>query len=641
MAFIYTPAYKVFEYKKYISPQNTTQGIVFDFNSIKPNTRNLEIIGLPTWLEAVNIIANKPAGLIDFEVRVITNVADTLAVGHYSANIKMKGQYDASSGWRTFTSPTYCTINLIVSDTKLLSVTPSVMAFTYEIGQPAPDNKIMQLVSETNWNITLDQTWLTAAPINGLENAQVIIGVDPSGLPIGNYSGNVIVKDNYFEKNMPVTLTITGIDTETDFLYLNPTNLEFITEFEIPYTGTKTLSIEASGNWAASESVAWLQLSATSGSAGTTSIDVSLANNDAFDVGTLTTSITFTMGDIVKTVYVTFIVVEFFEEGIESEGFYYALDRNKLKITNILDNNYLQLGVTATNGTGNKQYTQEAPYLNGVSSVVIGQETEVLQPDYTPTDNFTTRIINPVSPVVYAINASNINKTTNSETAIKSYTNVRFLKGYTPTVENKLCYIPESIFVTKNAILSLVLRTDETPESIEITGDVTATLSASAIANKYVYQTILNLADVTLEAGNAITITFGSLVINATIIKTEPEVNTIAFLNEWNYYEFFETTGFLTRTPEANKTTTEIATEGKKHTKIVSIDLVEQYTLDTGWIYTQAEKEWLANILNSQRIFIYLDGQPVEVTLTTKNLEVYKTREHTKSYALKFKKAII
>ena len=222
-----------------------------------------------------------------------------------------------------------------------------------------------------------------------------------------------------------------------------------------------------------------------------------------------------------------------------------------------------------------------------------------------------------------------------------NYSNLRFLKGFTPTLEDKLCYIPEQITVTNTAILSLTVRADNSPDGIIISGNIETEISSVISNNLYVYNAILNLAELNLVPGNKITATFGVVVVNITIQAQEPEVTQIAFLNEWNEYEYFETTGILTKTPNATQTTTVIASNGTLHEKIVSIELGEEYKLSTGYIHTQAEVDWLTKILNAQRLFILIAAEWVEVILTTKKLESYKTRTYLPIYALTFKKAIV
>ena len=81
--------------------------------------------------------------------------------------------------------------------------------------------------------------------------------------------------------------------------------------------------------------------------------------------------------------------------------------------------------------------------------------------------------------------------------------------------------------------------------------------------------------------------------------------------------------------------------EGEKHTKVVAIDKGVDYTINTGYLYTQAEVDWLERMLYAKRKFIFIDDQPIEIIMETKSIETYKTREYTKGYPLKFRKAIV
>lgn len=597
---------------------------------------NVQILNQPSWLIVEDIFVD--SGIpkkIEFNAKINAQVADNLPAGVYTGNIKLRYRQKLT----THTTTDFV-ITLNVEEGNLLSLSPSVMNFDYKIGDPLPQNKIMQLNSNYNWNITKTQTWLGVTPISGLGNASVVISADPSGLPVGTYTGNVLVQDQNATQSILVTLTITGQDTETDFLYTTPENIEFLSEFEVVNNTLKPLQIEASSSWTITKENFWIVLSATSGNAGTSSVNISV-DSEALDEGTLIAPITITMGNIIKQVFIKVTVVKFITEGLTSESLYFAKDRNKLKVSTITDNTYLQLGVLASTQNDVLSYTQEAPYYKGIAAIVVGEETEVLLKSFKPSEHLYSAIRNNINPIVYQVAARNINKINNSVSVVQDYSNLSFLKGKTPTVANKLCYIPEYITITENAKLSLTVLADAFPGNLVVTGAINHQISGSLSNNLYVYNAILNLKNLGLVTGDVIQITFGTLVINATIKTAEAEENILAFQNEWGEYEYFNTTGFLTKTDAVRKITTDLAVEDETQTKIVSIDAGVDYTLNTGYIYTQEEKDWLTKILQSKRVFLYEDTAFTEIILTTTKLQRYKTREHVASYNLQFKKAII
>ena len=620
------------------SPLNPSSLLVSYQNFTGSLINNISVLNAPSWLVVSNILgpSNISGGSITFNIAINAVVANTMAAGVYNASLKVSYRNRIIKT----TSPESFNITLTVESGNILRLAPAVLSFEYNLGEALPLNKLLQIQTDYNWNLDPTQTWITPETRSGLGNASVVIGVDPAGLTTGRYEGRIRVKDEFFQRWAAVELIVKGVDTTTDFLYPTPENLEFVTEFEKPSPKTKILSIESSGSWSAATPETWLQLSTETGTAGTTEVEVSL-NNEALAVGSYTAPVTITMGDIVKTIFAQITVVSFLSEGLISETLYFAKDRNKLRVTTITDNTYLQLQTSVATGSNNVTYQQEAPYFKGVASIVVGEETEVLLKSVTPPTSLVSRIINAIKPINYGVVSQNINKITNRIDVLDSYQNLRFLKGKTPTIATKLCYVPNQITVTKDAVISLSVLATSSPGDIIITGDVTATISTSLPENLYTYTALINLSELNLTTGQNINIVFGDISTNVTIKASEPEENSIAFENEWGVYEFFNTSGFLSTTQAAKTQTTELALEGQKHTKVVSIDLGFEYVLNTGWIYSQYETEWLSKILNSKRIFIYEGTTPIEIVLTTKKLQVYKTRDYLKQFNLKFKRAIV
>ena len=641
---LYTPSSHVFKWKKY-TPLPVPV-VIFYSNDFFPeisNFESFEIINLPPWLEAYNIWYNETTYNIEFSLRIKEVYALSMTEGLYASVPSLKLRYyHPELGWITgeVTNAPPLNISLNLLEGQLLSITPTTKVYTYTIGGVTPESYLFQITADSNWNITASESWVTLSTVLGVGNGTVVVGVDPTGLPVGSYSSYITITDSILTRNVVITLNIDEGDTDTSYLYLNNRSLQFVSELGIANTKEFVINAETSHAWTATPSDAWLVVSNTSGSAGISDITVSV-NSITSSIGTYNGSILFECNGILKKVYVTLIVLEYLVEGITSETIYFSEDRNKLKATNIANNTFLVIDAVTSNGINNYSYQMEAPYFNGIAEVVIGEETPNLLKSVTPTNSFITGIQNSIKPTSINLTAFNENKITEALTQFAQFSNLRFLTGKTPEIENKLCYIPSTVYVTKNAVLSLSVLATTAPTQITITGAVETSISTSIEHNLYVYNAIVNLSDFTLATGDTIAIDFGSLTVNVVIKKDEPEVNIIAFENEWRAYEFFETTGFLTKTPNATKTTTELQVEGEKQTKVVSIDNGVDYVLDTGWIYTQEEKEWLAKILASNRVFLYVNNEPIEIDLTTKSLEVYKTREHSKSYNLKFKKAII
>ena len=640
----FTPTSVTFNYKQYLPPLPPVVVRLDHDPLINDNPAyNIQIISLPPWLQASNIYYDDPNNQIVFTLNINIAYAFNMLEGGYNDNIKVRWKEDLVFGSTTRTSPNY-PVYLNVLHTILLTLSPSVFSFgDYLIGDPAPPNQTLQIQSESNWNITAEQTWVTLSTTAGAGSGQVFIGANPTGLSVGTYESIIQVIDNIFTRTVIASLVVTEGDTETSYLYVNPTSMQFISELAVENTIQKILNMETSHAWTAVVSQSWLILSAASGAAGVQTINVSVDSEALTELETsYLATIVLTCNNIQKTVYVQLILVEFLIAGIESESIYFADDRNKLQITNIEANMFLQLEGILTNGAQNLQYTLQAPYHGGQSEVTIGLEANLMLKSVTPTNNFTSRVVNNFAPININFAAFNINKLNNTSSLVTNFQNVKFLKGATPIVPNKLSYIPSKIYVTSQGKISVSVFSEEDPGDINIlVGAAAFSISGFIAGDLYVYNAIVDLSEYELNPQDLVSITFAGITTEVIIIEAPTETNLIAFENEWNEYELFETTGFLTTNHTNKKVSTILQVEGQKHTKVVSIDPGKTYTLNTGWIYTQEEVEWLSNILNSKRIFIYEAGEPIEIELTTKSLEVYKTRDHLRSYNLKFKKAIV
>lgn len=643
----YTPTSLSLDYKKSVGATVLLNNISFKFDLPSSGINliyNHEFIGLPTWLEVLNVSSSfgqfAQNKYVNFDLRIKPSVAEALFGGGYYAQIYVKFKYQDGSDFKTYTDNIGFNVSLTVKNTVFLSIGPTPCVFNYVVGASLPSNKLFQITSGRNWFISTQQTWVNLAAFSGVGNSALSVGVDPSGLPVGSYESIVSISDNVSTREAVVILSITEGDTESKYLHITPRNFEFISEFEVANLKEMPISLDVSDSWTATPSAAWLVVSETSGVGGIHDLTVSV-DSLTLAVGVYTGTITFQSDDIIKKVYIILKVLEFYTQGIESNNLYFADDRNTLEVSATTDNTFLLLDTITATGLDNIPYEQEAPYMQGVASVLIGLETNDLMPLVTPPVNLTTRIQNNLTPINISFTAFNVNKLNDAIAKIAEFQNLYFINGKTPKRANKLCYIPSEVNVTNKAVLSLSILTTIAPSQISISGDVDAVISGSVADNKYVYNAIVNLSSLGLVAGNSIVISFGSLSVTANIKDNEPEENLIGFENEWREIELFPTTGWLTKTPNINETQSLVATDGREHTKIVKIDYGVEYTLNTGFILSQDEMDWLATMLKAKRKYFYEDGEAIEIIFTTKKLEIYETRRNYNSYNLIFKRAIV
>ncbi|TXE18634.1 BACON domain-containing protein [Psychroserpens burtonensis] len=616
------------------------------YSSQLESVSNITLLGGPPWLELINVFSNIELNKITFTLKINESYAYSMAEGDYSASVRLRIQGSQYLGGTlinpSYTYSTFLNVNLNVQHVTVLTLTPSLLPFSYVIGDSTPQNQTLSIESDSNWTITSGQSWVTLSSINGVGSAQIVVGVNTNGLDAGSYSALLTVVDNSNTRYATVTLTITDETTANDYLVVTPQLTNFLSILGEANSAEKIINIDASDDWSLTNSASWLNTSATTGSSGqsTITLTVDSAALTNTNISYLAT-VTFQSQDIIKIIYVELRILNFVTQGLANETLYYADDRNEFQVTNIDNSNDLILQAIISNGEIYTVKRFKTPYHQGVAKALFGMETNFLLQSVNPTNNFNTRIKNNFLPTNTTFQAINKNRNTGLENLIASYANVRFLKGKTPTVANKLCYIPEKVTLDANSLISLTVQSTNAITEIEVTGDYTGTFTTSIAGNLYTYNAILNLGPLNLVPGNVIEVTFGIITLEITIDETYPEINTLAFQNEWNEFELFTTKGFLTIEKPASKTETDLQVNGKVHTKVSEIKTGKDYALSTGWLHTQAEVDWLSMILDSKIIFIYQNGEPIEIILETKKLQLYKTRENLRAYQLKFKKAIV
>jgi len=619
-----------FVFKKYANIPTPVKVTV----NVPIETYILTTTGKPNWLQIVNQSFNVTLGSFFFNLD--QNSVNNLAPGSYSANIS----FTALSETHSPTNLGTYLVKLIVEDTVFLTATPSLLTYNYNIGDPAPTTKLLQIVSENNWSISADQTWVLLSSTIGSNSASISVSVNVSGLNAGLYQSIITINDGIFTRQTNVYLTVTEGDNLSNYLYLTPVNIEFLSEKLVANTTQKKINIDTANTWTATANQTWVVLSALSGVSGITDINISV-NSTSLDVGVYQAEIVFMSNSIIKKTYITLRVIALSINGIESNMLYYADDRNKLTVSSVEDNTFLNLEMNTSNFEENINYQTSQPYFKGICNALIGVETNYLLKSKQPTNNLSTRIHNETKPININIAAYDVNLFTGAQKTVGNYTNLKFLKGRTPVVANKLSFIPENITISNKSIIQLSIISIINPGNAILTGAIETTILNSLPVDVYVYTLLLNLNDYELSHGDVFTVTFGTKTLVVTINNVYTELHTIAFENEWETYEFFETKGKFTKDLETGKTIFNKSIEGQAHTRVIEAIEEPGFTLNTGYIQSQEEIEWFSKILKAKRIFIYENNVPTEVILETNKLTIYKTREYLNSYNLNFKKAII
>ena len=115
-------------------------------------------------------------------------------------------------------SPLNLPISLIVTGgtgggTSQLALNPVSLNFFGQPNGTPPQQRTVQITSTGSaipYGVSTNQTWLQAAPSSGTTPGTITVGVNPSGLGAGTYSGNVTVTGGGSTVNLTVTFEVTN-----------------------------------------------------------------------------------------------------------------------------------------------------------------------------------------------------------------------------------------------------------------------------------------------------------------------------------------------------------------------------------------------------------------------------------------------
>jgi len=629
-----------FTYKKYSSSAGAPIQLYFPniLNAVT-DTKFISATGGASWIKLSDIRFENYNGYATLSIN--TRVADNLSPGTHSVSFEFiltTTEIDAPGATFNSSLGVY-RVNLTVTDTIRLAIRPSTFSFSYKDGDPTPLDQELLIKSENNWSIVPSESWVTLSQSNGNGSGSVLVGVDVSGLDFGLYESLVTINDGFFTKSFTVYLTVDIPQTTDDYIFLNPQNLEFLNQEGVANASVRTLVIDAGNDWSISADQPWIQFSQSNGALGITEVEVSV-ESVGLQVGVYSTQVTATSGGVVKKAYVVLRVIELSIEGIENGGVYFADDRIYLSVGSIGENSFLQLNLEASTDSMIKNYDKTQPYFRGVARALIGTSANLLVEKLDPFADLVSGVKKSIGHLVLKISAFEQSIFTGITTSVANYTNVRFLKGSTPSINNRLCYLPSKITTSGSAVIVLHVRADIDPGDIIISGDIDHVIAGPAPNNALVYSALVNLSEFDLVTGDILTIVYGDQTVVIEVDNDIVESNLLAFENEWGMFEFFETKGFRSKIPSTRQKTYEVSIEGKRHTKVLDAPKGRTYRFNTGNMGTEDEVEWMASMLFSKRIFMYENGQPIEVLITNRNILERQTRRRVMNFDLEFKKAV-
>jgi|GEM_PF-2444934 len=637
---IQPPSPANFSYKKYSGQRVPRQQLYFPniLNAVT-DTKSIRVSNAPSWLSVSNIRFDGFDGYANISVN--TSVADNLTAKTHSSTIRFTlytTEIDAPGVTQTIPLGSY-TVNLTVTDTIRLSVNPTTFSFTYDDGDPAPLDKQLNIVSENNWNIVPSESWVTLSQSNGSNSASIMVGVDVSGLDFGFYEALVTINDGFFTTSFTVFLTV-NVPTETsDYIFLNPQNLEFISQIGQSNPASKKLIVDAGNNWTLNSNQSWIQLSSNSGAVGISEVLVSV-DSTGLTGGIYSAQLTATSGGVVKKAYVVLRVVSVSISGLINDGVYFADDRIYLQVGSIGDNSFLRLEIESSSENEIKNYPKEQPYFKGIAKALIGTESRLLINKPNPLNNFISGAISSPKPLVMNISAFEQDRFTAETSNVANYSNIRFLKGPTPNAINRLCSIPEQVTMSNKGVVSIHLRADLDPGDIVLSGAVEQNILGGSPNNELIYSCIVNLSDFELQTGDELNITYGDQSVQVLIDNDIVESNIVGFENRWGLIEYFEAKGFKTVIANTRRSTYEVSEEGKTHTKLLDAPRGKAYRLNTGNIMTEEEVAWMLEMMYSERLYLYHKNEPIKILMTNTREVEEETRRRVMSFNLDLKNAV-
>lgn len=599
-----------------------------------PLASAITIQNIPNWLTVS--LENIDGESRTYKFLVKTSFANNLSPGIHSQEIQFKYKADFGPGLVDVTERV--AVNLTVIDTIKLSVSPSVLNFVYTVGGQAPPLNFLNVTTENSWTIVKDQSWITLNKTSGTGNGTVEVGADVTGLAVGNYQGLIQINDGYDQKTVNVNLQVKGADTANDFLLIEPNSVQATINEGDAVEITKSFLVKSSEDFTIASDSAWLVPDDASLTAGTRTVTFDIENTSGLTVGTYIGNLTITSNFSTVVGQVVLIVNEAIVDGVESNGFYYADDRDEIKLNSLIPDSELLLDYQTTVENEVFLYQKRAPFFKGVGKSLVGSEAKNL----VKTRNFSTIIKTGVYRAIDVLNmridAYDKIKNSTEKTLRQTFTNVKVIPGATPSVPNRLSYIPGTINVVPNGIVAFSFKVSTPPTSIAISGSIIENIAVTGLTGD-VFVCMVNLSQYSLVAGDVINVGCGGFIVKAQIVALEPEAIPVVFLNEWHCPEIFTCYGHLESTEEREQELTSFHSEGLEVTRVIESKRPEGHRLNTGWIYSDEEAKWLAKILRSPKTWLWSDGKFQEVICTNDRLRVYKTREYFKSYLLTFKNA--
>jgi hypothetical protein len=543
----------------------------------------------------------------------------------------VRGQYKEELG--------RASVILTIKDPIVLSASPTTPAFNYQIGGVVPNAIQVNVTTLNPWTLVKTVPWISLSIASGTGNGTSNISVDPTGLSAGIYTSTVVLNDGTSTVNIYVTLNVSEVDSQVDYLYATPSEINFGFTLNGTLPPFKSVNLSASDYQNISITPpAWLQLESFSDTVKTWGLIAAQVNNLA--PGVYSDVIIFQLGTIIKTVTVNLEIFKLVENLLDNTDLHFTDENNLIQTSSGRTDTHLSVSVVAAYEGEDYSLKYNVPFFKGVAKKRLGLEASKMIGHRNFIGATGISLIAPYNPVSLDIVVKELEVLTGIEQQTVSINGLKFLKGLKP-VDNWMSDIPREIHVSKKAVIAFsILSQGSSVSEINITGSRTITHSINEITSE-LYSVVYPISDFDLLEGDQLEVA----VLNEKLkvnIKPEGTDSTMVFWeNDHGCWDAFELTGDFNLISALQKETSEVRKDHlTTETKIHSTVNRETYKVDTGFIYSDDEMFALNSMLRSKNIYLMYSGSLYNVEPITNSLELQKTDKQLRSATILFKSVI-
>lgn len=607
---------------------------------VHPGSIYIQIQGTESWIYAelygsgarvtvkdLNLWQNFSEGGYTGEVIVYAVYYDDF----YDPISGVRGEYTEEIG--------RATVMLTIKDPVVLAASPINPVFNYQVGGVVPNAIQLNITSLIPWTLTKTVPWISLSVLSGNESGTSNISIDPTGLAAGTYTSTVVLSDGTDNVNILVTLNVSEADSQTDYLFVTPSELNFGFTLNGTLPPFKSVSLSASDYQNISiTSPSWIQLESSSDTIKTWGLVSSVVQN--LSPGVYSDVIIFTLGSVIKTLTVNLEVYKLVQTIPDNSILYFSDDDNIISTSSGRTDTHLAVDISASFEGNDYSLQYNVPFFKGIAKKRLGLEASKMIGPRNFIGAAGLSLIAPYDAVKLNVVIKELEVLTGVEQQSVAVNNLKFLKGAKP-VGNWLSTTPREIHVSRKAFVAFSILSQGTSVSkIDVAGSRIKSHAVNELTSD-VYSLIYPLEDLKLVEGDQVDVSIlnESLKVN---IKPDGTDSTMIFWeNEHGCWDAVEFTGDFTITSSLKKDTSEfrkdhLTTETKIHSNVNR----ETFRVNTGFIYTDDELMSINKMLNSRNVYLMNSGNLYNVEPVTNSIEIKRTDNRLRSTTILFKNVL-